>query len=483
MAEYPRQVLLTLVHLAVLVLVTAFAYQAVRNHHFVWDTIPFVLENPWVHEWTLENVKSMFTSAHRANWHPVVLLSHALDISLFGYDSGSHHLVNLGMHIINALLVYGLIRRLLGLAGQEPIPASWTAFLTAMIFAIHPQHVESVAWVVERKDVLYSIFALGCLMVYLGHARHADHQGGGLICLLLFCLAVGAKPMAVTIPFVLLMFDLYPLRRIDLTPGDITRSLAAKWPYLLITAAVIVVTLNTQAKTMPNLQDLPVWARVANAVDNTWFYTLHYLWPVNLSPFYPYPLNAAYLASPQFWLPGAVFLTVTLCATALVWRQGLRWPLLLAGFYLLTLLPVSGLIQVGPAKATDHYVYLATIPFSLLTALGISWCWTRFRRTRVVLLPVASAYLVFLLAVTLVQVNVWSNPLSLWNFVTHRYPDHPFGHRNLSAVYLTMNEWDKALYHGEKSLQLGSPDTQWVIDLRQDYESRQADLKDQNDGK
>ena len=171
---------------------TGLAYSAVRDHHFVWDTIPFVLENPWVHEWTLANVTAMFTEVHRSNWHPVVLLSHALDISIFGYDSGAHHLVNLALHGVNALLLFFCTTLMLDLNGVTKMRSLWTGFLTATIFAIHPQHVESVAWVVERKDVLYTLFAFCCLISYLLITRLPNRRWWyNLIPFAFFCLSLG----------------------------------------------------------------------------------------------------------------------------------------------------------------------------------------------------------------------------------------------------------------------------------------------------
>ena len=190
-----------LLHLAVLIALTLLAYLEVRHHYFVWDTIPFVLENPWIHELNANNLVSIFTEAHRANWHPVVLLSHALDFSVFGDDAGKHHLTNLALHCINVLLLYWLVVNLLTRFHQTNEFSIWVAFLTALIFALHPQHVESVAWVVERKDVLYTAFALASLLTYLrlntlANAKFRDHAWPFLF----FCLSISAKPMAVTIP-------------------------------------------------------------------------------------------------------------------------------------------------------------------------------------------------------------------------------------------------------------------------------------------
>jgi len=465
-------------HGFVIVLASILVYSEVRHHHFVWDTIPFVLQNPWIHEWSFDNLIAMFTQAHEANWHPVVLLSHALDISLFGYDSGRHHLTNLLLNIINALLLYQLIAVILVRGEMDVTSAGRVAFLTALIFAIHPQHVESVAWVVERKDVIYSLFALLCLLIYLKRAPGADIRRH-LPVFVLFCLSVGAKPMAVTLPVVMLLLDVFPLKRIDSIPSAL-RACLHKWPYILVSAIVVLVTLNTQSMAMPSAESLPQWAKTLNAVDNTWFYIAHYLWPLSLSPFYPYPQDAAHLSSPAFWLPGVTFLSASMAITGwLALTRKLYWPGLLLAFYLVTLLPVSGLIHVGPAKGTDHYVYLSTIPLSLLTALAIVFLWEKVSAARLLTISLSCVYLVFLAAIAHFQVQVWNNPISLWTRVVQLHPDDPFGHRNLASGYAEIEAWDMALRHAELSVQLGAPDKDYLIHLKDHIAAEQ---KDGNDG-
>ena len=457
----------SLIQAALVILPTLAAYAAVRHHTFVWDTIPFVLDNPWVHEWTAANVIAMFTEVHRANWHPVVLLSHALDISLFGYDSGSHHVVNVVLHCANALLVMILAQTALTIAGARATVASWTGCLTGLMFAIHPQHVESVAWVVARKDVLYSLFTLLSLITYLKLQGRAARHWAPFV---LFLFAVGAKPMAVSLPFVLMLLDVYPLNRPVSTVPDIRRLVAEKSHYLIVALIVMGVTLSTQSMAMPGTERLPLWATAINAAHNTWFYVGHYLWPVGLSPFYPYPSLEA-LLSPGFVLSGTLFLAATLVMTGWLFSRGIRWPLVLVAFYLVTLLPASGLVHVSPAKAADRFVYLATLPLSFITALLIvRGCASK--PLRAPLVAIAIGYAGFLVAITHTQVTVWRDPLTLWTRVVMLYPDDPFGHRNLASAYYEIREFELALDHAERSLELGSPDRDYVQRLRADLRSR-----------
>jgi len=226
---------------------------------------------------------------------------------------------------------------------------------------------------------------------------------------------------------------------------------------------------------MPDAQALPQWAKTLNAIDNTWFYIAHYAWPLELSPFYPYPRDASYLASPSFWLPGLSFLVLSAAITLwLALYRKVFWPGLLLAFYLVTLLPVSGLIHVGPAKGTDHYMYLATIPLSLLTALAIVTAWQRIISARLLTVSLSCFYLLFLAAIAHFQVQVWNNPVSLWTRVVQLHPEDPFGHRNLASGYAEIELWDQALHHAELSLRLGSPDEDYVIRLRNEVMKRQS---------
>lgn len=426
-----------------------------------------VLENPWIHEWSIANLFAISTEAHRANWQPVVLLSHTFDIWLFGYNPGPHHLVNLAFHVVNAYLIYCLTGLLIRRVRPESDGSiQWIAFLTAAIFVIHPQHVESVAWVVERKDVLYALFTLSCLITYVNVNSSGNASlSKQLLSFALFCVAIAAKPMAVTLPALLVFLDIYPLNKVPDLRG-LMHSIFSKIHYWLVSAAVIIVTLSTQSMAMPGAESLPLWAKAINAVDNSVFYIYHYIWPVALSPFYPYPSDANLMLSPKFWAPGLAFLALSTLSSFWLLSRGIRWPFVLLGFYLVTLLPVSGLIHVGPAKATDHYVYLATIPFSLLTAMAMVTLYQRAERFRFLSGFIIVVYLGFLLAFCVPQVKVWNNHQTLWSRVLFIYPDSAFGHRNLAAAYVATKQWDKALWHAERSLELGSPDEDYVIRLK-----------------
>ena len=459
---------LTRFQMAAIFVITAAAYHRVLGHHFVWDTIPFVLGNPWLQEWSWDNLVSMLTEAHHANWQPLVWLSHSLDFQLFGMDAGKHHLVNLILHTANAILFYLLILFLASRTEKFSVgEKQWIAFIGALIFAIHPQHVESVAWVVERKDVLYSLFAISTLIAYLRlHNLHSPTKRDKLLPFVLFILAITSKSMAVTLPVALVMLDFYPLSRCNLNRQDLFAAILEKWHYILIALCVVLITLNTQSMAMATIEQLPAWVRSLNALDNSWFYIAHYLLPTQLSPLYPYP-DATVIASPAFWIDGAVFLVLSISICSWLWWRQVRWPALLLLFYLITLLPVAGFIHVGPAKATDHYTYLATLPLSLLTGIIVVFAIRHLKKYRAVFTGLIVFYCLFLFLITYQQVTYWNNPIVLWSRVIQLYPASDLAHRNLASAYYSIGEGTMALKHATRSLQLGGPVDEYVRQLRE----------------
>lgn len=453
---------------AALFVATLAIYYQVHSHKFVWDTIPFVIENPLVHEPGPSEFLAMFTTAYEVNWHPLVLLSHALDFKLFGMDAGSHHLVNTIFHWLNSVLVFVLVVALLRVANELNYRRSqMVAFLTALIFAIHPQHVESVAWVVERKDMLYGFFGLFSLIFYLRlHTIDVASFYAKSLPVLFFALALMSKAVAVTLPVVMLLMDFYPLKRGRGVVETIPRLIAEKWVYWLLALIVGLITLYTQGDAIPGIGELPLWVRALTAINNSWFYVEHYLVPIGLSPLHPFPGSFSAVAAPSYWLPGSTFLVTITGVTAWLWTREIRWPLLLWLFYLATLLPVSGLIHAGSAKAADRYTYLATIPLGFIIALGIVQA-MHISRMRALAVAFAIWYPGFLGVIAYQQVGVWHNPLSLWTYTVRLYPESALAHRNLASVFVQLGEYKTALKHAELSLAYGGPASEYVGKLRE----------------
>lgn len=437
-------------HCAFIILATLVVYQGVRHNQFVWDTVPFVLENPWVHHPGAGDFLAMFTRKFQANWQPMVWLSHALDFALFGEHAAWHHLSNVVYHTVNACLVYLLGARLLVASGFAQRQREAAALVSALVFALHPQHVQSVAWLVERKDTLYSLFTLLCYILWLKAWQDA-RPGNRWLALLCAVLALMSKPMAVTIPVILLLLDIYPLRRWQGDFHSFIRLVAEKWPFWLLATAVVGVTLYTQQMAMVSSVSLPPWARLLTAVNNTGFYIQGYLWPTDLAPFYPYPTTTASILAPGYWLPGLMLLLASFVTGGWLWIRGYRWPLLMIVFYYVTLLPVSGVIAVGPAKALNYYSYLATLPVGFALSLSPVYLYR-------ISVPVGrsaaiglGAWLLWLALLSVQQVQLWRNELVLWNWAWHRFPDAAYVNRNLAAAWLANGDYHRALEHARQS--------------------------------
>src|ERR1039458_4791626 len=290
-----------------------------------------------------------FTSVEAANWFPVTRLSHILDGLLFGMRSGWHHLTNVAWHAAATLLLFGFLRRATG--------ARWRSAFVALIFALHPLHVESVAWVAERKDVLSAFF---WFLTLCGYVRYAERGARGwyVFTLAAFALGVMAKPMLVTLPVVLLLVDVWPLER---------RAYREKVPFFALSAASAIVTFVVQrsAGAVGEIAVFPLGLRVENALVTYVVYIGKMFWPARLAVFYPYP---AKIAAWQALLALALIVAVSVAA----WRGFRGCPYVAVGWawYLGTLVPVIGLVQVGAQARADRYMYIPMTGLAIILAWG-----------------------------------------------------------------------------------------------------------------
>jgi len=350
--------------LALLLAVVALYAQTARHEFVSYDDGAYLTENPHVAGGlTAANVRWAFTDFHSANWHPLTWLSHQLDVELFGLEPGPHHLVSAALHALNTLLCFVFLRRATG--------SVWASALVALLFAVHPQRVQSVAWASERKDVLAGSFFFLTLLAYERHARAPSPARYGLI-VLCFALGLLAKPMLVSVPLVLLLLDVWPLRRaLPFSHG----ALLEKVPLLLLAGASALVTLVAQRAggAVQPMEALALPERLATAVLGTVTYLGQALWPVGLCFFYPHPaLVAGGVFEPfgvRVWLAALALLAVTLGA----WRLRARFPFLPVGWgwFLVMLLPVVGIVQVGSQFSADRYAYLPLLgPTIALVFLG-----------------------------------------------------------------------------------------------------------------
>ena len=339
-----------------LIIISLVVFWRVLNNEFVaYDDPQYIINNQHVQGLTIENIKWALTATRASNWHPLTWMSHMLDCQIYGAEKAKgHHATNLLFHIANSLLLFLLLTRMTG--------SVWRSGFVAALFAIHPLHVESVAWVAERKDVLSTLFWLLTMWAYV---RYTEQPGikRYLPVVLLFALGLMSKPMLVTLPLVLLMMDFWPLGRLQTA----VRSLIwEKIPLFAISAASCIVTYMVQqtALSSPNVQ---LGMRVANAFVSYISYIGKMMWPCKLAILYPFPGNTI----PEWKVAGSALLLV--CMTVLAIRARNRRPYFTIGWfwYLITLIPVIGLIQVGLQAMADRYTYVPLIGLFIAIAWGI----------------------------------------------------------------------------------------------------------------
>jgi tetratricopeptide (TPR) repeat protein len=388
-------------------------YSQVLHFDFVtFDDPEYVTENPHVQAGlSLAGVVWAFSSSAAGSWFPLTWLSHMLDCQLYGLASGWHHFTSVWIHALSTLLWFAVFRRITG--------ARWKSALVAFLFALHPLHVESVAWVCERKDVLSALFCALTLWAYAGYVGRPG-RGRYLLTLFLFCLGLMAKPMLVTLPIVLLLLDRWPFRR--------GVRIFEKLPFFAASIAVSVVTylVHRNAGALASFEVVPLAARFENALVSYAVYILKMLWPVNLAVFYPY--SQASLAAP------AVAAGIALGAvTVLVIRVFPRWPYLAVGWlwYLVTLLPVIGLVQAGAQARADRFTYIPMIGVSIALVWGAEEALAAWPRLR---LALAAAVCPACLVLTWLQVGYWRDSISLYQHAIGATTDNYVARFNLASV-------------------------------------------------
>ena len=410
----------------VLALGTVALYWPVTRHPFITlDDQQYVTQNSHVQSGlTWAGVKWAFSNFEAANWHPLTWLSHQLDCELFGLNAGGHHLMNVLLHAANALLVFGLLRGATG--------AVWRSAIVAALFAWHPLRVESVAWTAERKDVLCAFFFLLAMIFYLRsqkrdecsvtsennftpHSSLVTRRKFFWLAWLAFALSLLSKPMAVTLPFVLLLLDVWPLNRFQVSGFRfqvLQTLLLEKISFLVLACAVSVVTLVAQKSGQAtwSLSSLPLTERLANAALGYAGYLSKTFWPVDLAIIYSFPKQLPWLAA-----AGAAAGLLFVSGLVLKWAQ--RKPYLFTGwfYFLVTLLPVIGLVQVGPQALADRYMYLPSIGLFVLLVWGGFAILSAVPQAKAIATVIAVSALGLCVALTAQQLNFWTDSVKLFS--------------------------------------------------------------------
>ncbi len=430
-----------------LVFITIIVYLPVRNYEFTnYDDQDYVTANQFIRGgFSWQAVKWALTSGYASNWHPMTWLSHMLDVQLFGLEPGAHHLTNVLLHAAAAFFLFFAFLKLTG--------ALWRSAIVAALFALHPMHVESVAWIAERKDVLSALFAALTLLFYAEYVK-ADSPTKRTRCfafaLAFFALGLMAKPMLVTLPCVLLLLDFWPLRRNDALPA--ARRVLEKVPFfaLSITSSIITFIVQRSAGSVRTLDYIPLDSRILNSLIAYCRYTAKLCWPSGLTVFYPMP---DYVSG--WW--GLVAGVSLLGLTILLFVLRKRWPELLVGWlwFIGMLVPVIGIVQVGAQSMADRYSYLPSIGFFIIIAWGGYELLYRYV-SRSLLACVASIVLVSSLYVTAQQVCYWKNTITLFERALVVTPNNFVAHVNLGSSLMQQKQLDRALKHYNEALALNA---------------------------
>lgn len=460
-------------------LVTLLVYLPVRRHGFIlYDDPDYITENPTVQAGlTLAGLKWAFTTLHASNWHPLTWLSHMVDCESFDLDPGAHHLVSVLFHAGNSALLLLLLFRLTG--------APWASAFVACCFAWHPLHVESVAWVAERKDVLSTMFWLLALLAYVRYVKETERssqeaadkvqsqksriqkavspgvsgsvleKAGRFYLLAVLCFALGlmCKPMLVTVPFTLLLLDYWPLRRV---PGSGKRTwpqlAIEKWPFFLLTVASCAITFLAQrSEAVVGLAPYPLPWRVGNALVSYVRYLCKTVWPVNLAVIYPLPHGWPW----SMVIPAAGLLIVMSWS---FWRMRRTKPHLFFGWFwfLGTLLPVIGLVQVGGQAMADRYTYVPLIGlFMGLTFEAAVWL-QRWNIGRTDTMLASLLLLSAMIAVTENQLKCWTDSRSLFAHAIAVTPNNAIAHVDLGVALEESGRRDDALKEYQKAVHLNA---------------------------
>lgn len=425
-----------------LLAVTMAVYSQAAGFGFVnYDDPDHLSANPHVmHGFSMANIAWAFTSAHASNWIPLTWLSYMLDTQIFGLRSGPLHLVNVALHAISTLLLFGFLHRATG--------ARWRSALVALVFALHPLHVESVAWLAERKDVLCVLFCLLTLWAYLKYSERPSALRYAAVALLFAC-ALLAKPLAVTLPLVLLLLDLWPLRRFERTKS--AALVTEKLPLLALSMAASIVTYVVQqgSGAISGVERIPLLDRISNALASYFIYLVKFAWPSNLAVFYPYP------NSPAWILAAAGLITIALL-TWLALRQVRARPYFATGWlwYLITLLPMIGLVQAGLQARADRYMYLPMIGLSIAITWGLADWFERRKWNQSLLAAAACAVCAAWTVVTFETVDNWRDSIALFEHAVAVTEGNYVAHHNLGVALRDAGRVDDAVVEFQEAVSI-----------------------------
>jgi protein O-mannosyl-transferase len=437
-----------------LVALTWIVFGQTLRHDFInYDDPKYVYENTKITSGlSFSGVAWAFTHVHAMNWHPLTTISHMLDCQLFGLKASWHHFTNVLLHAVAAMLLFLALQQMTGAFGRS-------AFVAA-VFAIHPLRVESVAWIAERKDVLSGVFFMLTLLAYIRYAR-APSIGRYLVVTTVFAFGLMSKPMLVTLPFVLLLLDYWPLGRVSrlccttarggprsdisgqwsVVYGCFLKLVLEKLPLIALSAIPSLVTFFAQHAALGWTEQLPISSRINNAIVSYVTYIWQMFWPARLVVFYPHPEHRL----PTWQIIVALAILIAVTALVVVLRK--KRPYLITGWlwYLGMLVPVIGIVQVGWQARADRYTYLPQIGLYILITWGVADLTAAWRRQREIL-STATAIIIGLLSWhAWIQASHWRDSETLFKYTLAVSPNNDVAENNLGIVFLGKGQLDKAI--------------------------------------
>jgi protein O-mannosyl-transferase len=435
-----------------------FYLPALYNEFINWDDPQFILNNPFIRSLHWASLQRMFAIFYEANWTPLSWLSLALDFHIGGLAPPIYHFHGILLHALNTTLVFLLAVRFFRLVSQRmdatETSGDWiwpAAWLSALMFGLHPIHVESVVWAAERRDLLCGFYFFAALWVYLDYAPHPKPWKLG-VCLSLFLFALLSKPMAITFPVVLLLLDGWPLGRLG---PQYPKVLLEKLPFFILSvvAGTLAVSAQSAHGAFDRMRDIPLSFRLANACHSVFFYLWKMIFPLHLAVYYPLLYQGKI---PWEYLLASLLLVLTSLAC---FRVRLQKPYLITAwlYFGLTLLPVLGLLQVGTQAAADRYTYIPSLGPFLLTSAMAARCLSKRRTLFLVLALALSAFWGFR---TISQIRVWQNSISLWEQDLEHYPvSSGIAHINLGNAYGDAGRFPDAIREFDQAISAGPPDS------------------------
>jgi Tfp pilus assembly protein PilF len=417
-----------LITIAICIFLTAIiwiVFGQTLSHEFInFDDDRYVYENTQVSSGlTLDGFKWLLTHSHASLWHPLTTLSHMADCQIYGLKPGGHHFTNIVLHNIGAILLFLVFRGMTG--------SIWRSAFVAVIFAIHPMRVESVAWIAERKDVLSGVFFMLTLGAYLLYTRRPSIGRYVTMSIFLAC-GLMSKATFVAVPLVLLLLDSWPLQRVKDFP-DWRRMIVEKIPLFVLSVAAAAATMFAQTVTMASLEQLPLLPRLKNAAVSVMVYLRQMFWPTDLAVFYPHPhdqLNILVVAM-------AAMLIVSITIIAILVHQ--KYPYVFVGWfwYLVLLVPVLGIVQAGLQARADRFTYLPHIGITMLVTWGCADLTQRWRNRQIILVSAATLVIAASMVLSYKQTTYWRDSISLWEHALTVTPDNQTAHTNLAAALWT----------------------------------------------